>query len=882
MERRQRLKNPGRWVIKIGSALLTKDGLGLDRVAIETWVAQIAGLRQRGYDIVLVSSGSIAEGCVRLGWPVRPTKVHELQAAASVGQMGLIHAYEQEFQNFDEQTGQVLLTHDDLSNRERYLNARSTLETLLDLGVIPVINENDTVVTDEIRFGDNDSLAGLVANLVDADTLVILTDQEGLFEEDPRQNPDARLVTEASATREDLRSMASEEFESGNAPSKKKTQPTSIEDGELSLLDKKGFDEWLAVSSIAYRVDGLLRQEMTHFELRYARLSGYMVDRKTTPYGPETICRLFDEQLRKMELSEAGEEVIHRTMSRVLAEEMATLYNTLNEVVASVDPITRGGGYSEPEESALEKAPVDETASSDDQAADEQKASAGSDAQEQLSHEGSGQSSQSSLPDAASAEGASANDPNIGLEGGQEAGFSQTQQGMRPVPRAQREYSFENLFRAIQRHADVSDERVADAAPRQSAAASYFSPAQAPVPVARSAGGAGTAAGTGAPAGGTVSESAPPVPSGQSIARALSGMRGASSSGRAKAKKAADRAANLPKPETAEVVNLLDQIESKARSRGDGGSSLPLSKRLSRKLEETALAGIEEDDREQLHTVADIMDKAVSEYQPTSQIEALVVALEKPLLKLVLVDSDFLEDEFHPARRFMNTLDQFAIAADDDGNFYDPKLFQFLNGLIDDIVQEPAVSQDIFESSLEKISAMLLQLQQLRLKRVALLQESSEARERVRTARSVTSKALDELLVGKRVPVSALDLLDIGWRHHLNLIELRETSDSETWKDAFDLFVRVCDWLSAERTKEQLTADGALDEGALDELLHDVELGLALVSTDTDGIESFVAAVKSEILISGDDSPEAREHVAAVDDAAAKGKSAQAGIARIG
>lgn len=209
MDRRQKLTDPGRWVIKIGSALLTKDGLGLDRVAIETWAGQIAGLRQKGYDIVLVSSGSIAEGCVRLGWHERPAKIHDLQAAASVGQMGLIHAYEQEFQNYDEQTGQVLLTHDDLSSRERYLNARSTLEALLKLDVIPVVNENDTVVTDEIRFGDNDTLAGLVANLIDAEVLVILTDQEGLFEEDPRINPDAKLIEDASAGEERLLEVAS-------------------------------------------------------------------------------------------------------------------------------------------------------------------------------------------------------------------------------------------------------------------------------------------------------------------------------------------------------------------------------------------------------------------------------------------------------------------------------------------------------------------------------------------------------------------------------------------------------------------------------------------------------------------------------------------------
>ena len=208
MDRRQRFCKPGRWVVKIGSALLTKDGLGLDVVAIQEWVQQIAALNQRGYEILLVSSGSIAEGCVRLGWQTRPTRVHELQAAASVGQMGLIQIYEQEFQNYDEQTAQILLTHDDLSNRKRYLNARSTLETLLELGVTPVINENDTVVTDEIRFGDNDTLAALVANLVGAEALVILTDQEGLYQSDPRLVPDAELVQEASSADDSLSAMA--------------------------------------------------------------------------------------------------------------------------------------------------------------------------------------------------------------------------------------------------------------------------------------------------------------------------------------------------------------------------------------------------------------------------------------------------------------------------------------------------------------------------------------------------------------------------------------------------------------------------------------------------------------------------------------------------
>ena len=466
------------------------------------------------------------------------------------------------------------------------------------------------------------------------------------------------------------------------------------------------------------------------------------------------------------------------------------------------------------------------------------------------------------------------------------------------MPKAQREYSFENLFRAIQRHSDVSDERVAVSTdtPRQSAMSSYFNPGQAPAPAARAGGSgesgpsggggaapAGSAAGTavGSEATAAAGEQSVAAPSGQSIARALAGMRGASTSGRAQNKEASTRAASLPQPEKAEVVNLLDQIETKARVQGDGGSSLPLSKRLSRKIEATALAGIEIGQREQLHTVADIMDKAVSEYQPTCQIEALVVALEKPLLKLVTVDSEFLEDEFHPARRFMNTLDQFAIAADDDGNFYDPKLFEFLDSLINNIVQEPAVSKDIFETSLERISAMLLELQQLRLKRVSLLQESSEARERVRTARSITSEALDELLGGEDVPISALDLLDIGWRHHLNLVELRDTSASDIWQDAFDIFVSVSQLLSAEKPANCLNEKGELDEPALDELLRKVELGLASVSTDTDGVESLVASIKSEILISKEERPETREHVA-ISSQQVGDESHQAGIARIG
>ena len=189
-----------RWVIKIGSALLTNDGQGLDCALMQAWVDRMVALREQGVDIVVVSSGAVAEGMTRLGWSSRPDSIHELQAAAAVGQMGLVQAWESRFQKHGLATAQVLLTHDDLSDRKRYLNARSTLLTLLGFGAVPVVNENDTVVTDEIRFGDNDTLAALVANLVEAERLVILTDQEGLFDADPRHNPDASLIREARAS----------------------------------------------------------------------------------------------------------------------------------------------------------------------------------------------------------------------------------------------------------------------------------------------------------------------------------------------------------------------------------------------------------------------------------------------------------------------------------------------------------------------------------------------------------------------------------------------------------------------------------------------------------------------------------------------------------
>lgn len=211
MKSRSEIKSSKRWVIKIGSALLTDDGKGLNRAAMKLWVQQMVELKKLGVELVLVSSGSVAEGVLRLGWDKRPSDVNELQAAAAVGQMGLVQAYESEFAKHDLLTAQILLTHDDLSNRERYLNASSTIHTLIGHGVVPIINENDTVITDEIKFGDNDTLAALTANLVSADVLVILTDQNGLYDDNPRTNPQATLIYEAKVSRKELETMASSE-----------------------------------------------------------------------------------------------------------------------------------------------------------------------------------------------------------------------------------------------------------------------------------------------------------------------------------------------------------------------------------------------------------------------------------------------------------------------------------------------------------------------------------------------------------------------------------------------------------------------------------------------------------------------------------------------
>ena len=202
------IRQAQRVIVKVGSSLVTNEGRGLDHAAIAKWADQIAHLRRLGKQVVLVSSGAVAEGMLRLGFERRPVAIHELQACAAVGQMGLAQIYETSFRAHDLRTAQVLLTHADLADRERYLNARSTLFTLLELGVVPVINENDTVVTDEIKFGDNDTLGALVANLIEADALIILTDQRGLYTSDPRKNTAATFVNEAKAGDPALEAMA--------------------------------------------------------------------------------------------------------------------------------------------------------------------------------------------------------------------------------------------------------------------------------------------------------------------------------------------------------------------------------------------------------------------------------------------------------------------------------------------------------------------------------------------------------------------------------------------------------------------------------------------------------------------------------------------------
>jgi len=237
--RRNKVSDAGCIVVKIGSSLLTAHGQGLDKAAIAGWVTQIAALHARGKRVLLVSSGAVAEGMMRLGWLERPHAVYELQAAAAVGQMGLIQSYESCFQQHGIHTAQILLTHEDLSNRKRYLNARSTLRALLDLGVVPVINENDTVTTDEIRFGDNDSLAALVVNLVEADALLLLTDQPGMYDSDPRHSSSATLIDQVVASDAGLDAMVGAvggKFGSGGMFTKLRAARLAARSGAVTVI----------------------------------------------------------------------------------------------------------------------------------------------------------------------------------------------------------------------------------------------------------------------------------------------------------------------------------------------------------------------------------------------------------------------------------------------------------------------------------------------------------------------------------------------------------------------------------------------------------------------------------------------------------------------
>ncbi len=261
MTTRDEIASARRWVVKVGSALLTDDGRGLDQGVIDRLVDQVAALRARGCEVVLVSSGAVAAGIVRLGWRSRPHVLHDLQAAAAVGQSALVQSYETAFRRHGITTAQVLLGHDDIIARDRYLNARGTLNTLLGLAVLPVVNENDTVVTDEIRFGDNDTLAALVANLIDADALLLLTDQQGLYREDPRSNPQAELVTESDVHAPELDAMAGEGgvLGRGGMVTKLRAARLAARSGTETLIASGRVDNIVAVVSAGEPVGTWLR-----------------------------------------------------------------------------------------------------------------------------------------------------------------------------------------------------------------------------------------------------------------------------------------------------------------------------------------------------------------------------------------------------------------------------------------------------------------------------------------------------------------------------------------------------------------------------------------------------------------------------------------------
>lgn len=276
---RSDLKNTKRWVVKIGSALLTNDGQGLNREALAGWVKQMVELKKQGVEVIIVSSGSVAEGMKRMGWNERPKLLNELQAAASVGQMGLIQAYETKFSYYDIHTAQILMTHDDLSDRKRYLNVKGAIETLLEYGVVPIINENDAVVTDEIRFGDNDTLAALTANLISADVLVILTDQNGLYNDNPRENPNAELISEAEVSRKDIEKMASPEggaLGKGGMYTKVMAAKRAARSGTATLIASGRADNILPELFAGEQVGTLLVPDVEPLTARQQWLAGHL------------------------------------------------------------------------------------------------------------------------------------------------------------------------------------------------------------------------------------------------------------------------------------------------------------------------------------------------------------------------------------------------------------------------------------------------------------------------------------------------------------------------------------------------------------------------------------------------------------------------------
>lgn len=276
----QQLVTTKRWVIKIGSALLTKPGEGLDSDRIRWLSGEIAELRRIGKEIVLVTSGSVAAGMQQLGWRKRPHALHQLQAAASVGQMGLIHAYATACQYYGIHTAQILLTHADLSERGRHLNARSALNTLLEMGVLPVVNENDAIATEEIRFGDNDTLAAMTANLVEADVLVILTDQDGLFDSDPRQNPDARMLAASAASNPNLDSMAGDskgELGRGGMATKLLAARRAARSGATTVILSGKHPDNLRHLAAGHGVGTLLWPDIKPIKARQQWLVGHLV-----------------------------------------------------------------------------------------------------------------------------------------------------------------------------------------------------------------------------------------------------------------------------------------------------------------------------------------------------------------------------------------------------------------------------------------------------------------------------------------------------------------------------------------------------------------------------------------------------------------------------